>query len=46
MKNTHKGKEIMDHFKEILDELCVVEKPAKLEGRQMIMILAPKKEQA
>lgn len=43
MKNTHKGKEIMDHFKEILDELCVVEKPAKLEGRQMIMILAPKK---
>lgn len=46
MKNTHKGKEIMDHFKEILDELCVVERPAKLEGRQMIMVLAPKKEQA
>ncbi len=46
MKNTQKGNEIMEKFRKILEDICVVEKPAKLEGRQMIMVLAPKKEQA
>lgn len=46
MKNTHKGLEIMEKFRKILEDICIVEKPAKLEGRQMIMVLAPKKEQA
>ncbi len=46
MKNTHKGLEIMEKFRKILEDVCIVEKPAKLEGRQMIMVLAPKKEQA
>ncbi len=36
------GKEVMDRFAEACSELGVVEKPAKLEGRNMIMILAPK----
>lgn len=46
MKNTHKGLEIMEKFRKTLEDVCIVEKPAKLEGRQMIMVLAPKKEQA
>ena len=32
----------MDSFAEALEELAVVEKPAKLEGRNMLMFLAPK----
>ena len=36
------GQEVMDRFAEACSEFCVVEKPAKLEGRNMIMVLAPK----
>ena len=36
------GQEVMDRFAEACSEFGVVEKPAKLEGRNMIMILAPK----
>ena len=36
------GQEVMDSFAEACSDFCVVEKPAKLEGRNMIMILAPK----
>lgn len=46
MKNTQKGLEIMEKFRKTLEDICTVEKAAKLEGRQMIMVLAPKKEQA
>ncbi|MGL4655622.1 MAG: translation initiation factor IF-3 [Sarcina sp.] len=37
------GKRILDNFVSKLEEYCVIEKPAKLEGRNMILILAPKK---
>lgn len=37
------GNRILDNFFAKLEEVCVIEKPAKLEGRNMIMILAPKK---
>lgn len=35
------GEETMRKFAEALSENCNVEKPAKLEGRQMLMFLAP-----
>lgn len=37
------GGKILDNFLAQLEEVCTVERPAKLEGRNMIMILAPKK---
>ncbi len=36
------GSEIMKKFADACQEFAVVEKPAKLEGRNMIMFLAPK----
>ena len=40
---SHGGRKILDNFYSRLEDLCVIEKAAKLEGRNMIMILAPKK---
>lgn len=37
------GTRILENFVSKLEEYSVVEKPAKLEGRNMILILAPKK---
>ena len=34
---------ILDNFLGKLDDVCVIEKPAKREGRNMTMILGPKK---
>ncbi|MBM6837485.1 translation initiation factor IF-3 [Clostridium saudiense] len=39
----HLGVKILDKFVSILEDVCVVEKPAKHEGRNMTMVLAPKK---
>ena len=36
------GQEIMSRFAEAMSEVANVEKPAKLEGRTMLMFLAPK----
>ena len=36
------GQDNMDRFAQAMDEVAVVEKPAKLEGRNMLMFLAPK----
>ncbi len=36
------GQEVMERFAQACSELGIVEKPAKLEGRNMIMILAPR----
>ncbi len=36
------GLELMQRFAEFCSETAVVEKPAKMEGRNMIMFLAPK----
>jgi len=36
------GAKVMAHFVEMVTEACVIEKPAKLEGKNMSMTLAPK----
>lgn len=41
MAHPQLGEETMRKFAEALSESCNVEKPAKLEGRQMLMFLAP-----
>lgn len=40
--NISKGQATIKQFASMLEELSVVEKEARLEGKQMIMILAPK----
>ena len=44
MAHTEKGYDIAERFCSLIEECGVIEKPAKLEGRNMIMVLAPKKE--
>ncbi|ERI93978.1 translation initiation factor IF-3 [Clostridiales bacterium oral taxon 876 str. F0540] len=41
--NTSVGYTVMENFVSKIGEVGVVEKPAKLEGNNMIMIMAPKK---
>lgn len=40
------GKAVLDRLYERVKDLCVVERPAKVEGRNMIMVLAPKNQPA
>ncbi len=42
MNHTDLGREIMERFARDLEELAVIEKQPKLEGKNMIMIIAPK----
>ena len=42
LSNTSKGKSVIKEFATLLEEAGVVEREARLEGRQMIMILAPR----
>ncbi len=44
MAHMNLGKEILDGFAERLTDCAIVDKPAKLEGRSMIMILSEKKQ--
>ena len=37
-----RGRVVLDRFVEALKDVAVVEQPAKVEGRNMTMILAPK----
>ena len=37
------GREILDSFYEKLEEVAVIDKPAKMEGRSMVMFLSEKK---
>lgn len=39
----HIGRKILDNFVSKLEDVCIVEKPAKQEGRNMTMVLGPKK---
>ena len=39
----HLGLKILENFVSKLEDVCMVEKPAKQEGRNMTMVLAPKK---
>ena len=43
MAHMQQSKHILDDFAEMLAEVAVVEKPAKLEGRSMIMVLTEKR---
>jgi len=43
MAHANLAKDVMDGFAESLNEVAVVEKPINMEGRNLIMILAPKK---
>lgn len=43
MAHMSTGKEILDTFYKSLEDIAVVEKPAKMEGRSMIMFLTEKK---
>lgn len=36
------GRAVLDRLLDSVKDLCIVERPAKLEGKNMIMILAPK----
>lgn len=40
---SHIGFQILQSFSNRLEEVCIIEKPSKLEGKNMIMILAPKR---
>ena len=42
MAHVQQSRHILDDFAELLADVAVVEKPAKLEGRNMLMFLAPK----
>lgn len=42
LSHTDIGKEIMERFARDLEEIAVVEKKPKLEGKNMVMIIAPK----
>ncbi len=44
MAHTELGKEVLDRFAERVNELADVEQKPKLEGRQMTMLLVPKKD--
>ncbi|MCR5768040.1 MAG: translation initiation factor IF-3 [Lachnospiraceae bacterium] len=43
MAHMGNGKEILDQFAELLADVAAIDKPAKLEGRNMIMFLTLKK---
>ena len=43
MAHANLGKEVIMNFYERLKELCVIEKPINMEGRNIILILAPAK---
>lgn len=40
---SHLGRKILENFISKLEDVCIVEKPAKNEGRNMTMVLGPKK---
>ena len=43
MAHMNESKHILDDFAQMLEDVAVVEKPAKVEGRNMVMFLAKKK---
>lgn len=43
MAHTELGKEVLDKFAARLEDISIIDQPAKLDGRSMIMLLAPKK---
>lgn len=43
MAHANLGKDVMDRFVEMLGDIAAIEKPVNMEGRNIIMILAPAK---
>lgn len=43
MSANNMGKEVLDRLLEDLEGLCKVDQPAKLEGKQMMMLISPEK---
>ena len=43
MAHVNVGRQILDSFYEKLEDIAVVDKPAKLEGRSMVMFITEKK---
>ena len=43
IKYTDIGRKIMEEIKNMLENTCVIDTPPKLEGRNMIMIVSPKR---
>ena len=43
MELGHLGQKILDKFATKLEDVCIIEKPAKREGRNMTMVVGPKK---
>lgn len=43
MAHMHTSKHILDEFAEKLSDIAVIEKPAKLEGRSIMMFLSEKR---
>ena len=44
MAHMHENKHVLDDFAAMLEDIAVVEKPAKVEGRNMVIFLAKKKQ--
>lgn len=44
MGHTEIGREVLNDFAKLIEEVGIIEKPAKLEGRSMVMHLTPKTE--
>ena len=44
MAHTELGKDVLEKFASRLDEIAIIEQQAKLDGRSMTMLLAPKRE--
>ena len=42
--NTQIGRVVLKDFADLTSEFGIIEKPAKMEGRNMVMFLAPKTE--
>lgn len=42
MGHTEKGVDVLEQFFKMIEELAVIDKPAKLEGRNMVMYVLPK----
>ncbi len=44
LAHTELGKEVLEKFAAKLEDVSIIDQPAKLDGRSMTMLLAPKKE--
>ena len=43
MAHVNYSKQILDSFHELLEDIAVIDKPAKMEGRSMVMFLSQKR---